>query len=128
SCTVALSASNTGCHQGGDAMVAGRPAVMGRNGVVASAHPLASLAGLRILMAGGNAVDAAVAVAATLNVVEPYMSGLGGDGYMLISTPDACAPVVLDFNGTVPRGARADDYTAEETQIGPKAPLVPGAL
>src|SRR5690606_6259094 len=40
SCTVALSASNTGCHQGGDAMVAGRPAVMGRNGVVASAHPL----------------------------------------------------------------------------------------
>jgi gamma-glutamyltranspeptidase/glutathione hydrolase len=66
-----------------------RPAVMGRHGMIASAHPLASNAGLDILKAGGNAFDAAVATNAVLNVTQPHMCGIGGDVfYLLYSSKD----------------------------------------
>src|SRR2546426_7529785 len=74
-----------------------RPTVMGARGVVTSAHPLASMAGIQMLQAGGNAVDAAVAVGSTLNVVEPFMSSAGGIGPMLISPGSPGERHVLDF-------------------------------
>src|SRR2546426_215912 len=78
-----------------------RPTVMGARGVVTSAHPLASMAGIQMLQAGGNAVDAAVAVGSTLNVVEPFMSSAGGIGLMLISRRSTGERHVLDFIGRV---------------------------
>ena len=61
-----------------------RQVVMGRNGMVCAGQPLAAQAGMAILQKGGNAVDAAIATAAALNVVEPNMSGIGGDGFIMI--------------------------------------------
>ena len=79
-----------------------RSTVTGRRGMIASGHPLASLAGLRILMQGGNAIDAAVATAAALNVVEPYMSGIGGVGYMNIYSARSNEHKILDYVGLTP--------------------------
>ncbi len=104
-----------------------RPPVVAPNGVVAAAHPLAAVAGLRMLLDGGNAVDAAVAVAAALNVVEPYMSGIGGDGYMLISLANGTR-AALDYVGPAPRGATLDRYKDDFKRLtkGPLSMLVPG--
>ncbi|HEX5504826.1 MAG TPA: gamma-glutamyltransferase, partial [Thermomicrobiales bacterium] len=106
-----------------------RPVVMGTRGLVTSASALASFAGLRILLAGGNAVDAAVATAAALNVCEPYMSGLGGDGYMLVYTARDRRLRVLDYNGPCPWAATPAAFDApEEKDRGPKASIVPGSI
>src|SRR5215216_7381433 len=79
---------------------------VGTNGVVSAAHGLAATAGLRVLMEGGNAVDGAVAVAAALGVVEPFMSGLGGGGgFMLIYEARTGQVHGLDYMGRVPAAA-----------------------
>jgi gamma-glutamyltranspeptidase/glutathione hydrolase len=105
-----------------------RPVVMGTRGAVTSAHPLASMAGIRMLLAGGNAVDAAVAVASTLNVVEPFMSGCGGIGLMLISRARTGERHVLDFIGRSPRAADPARCTDDELAFGPKSCATPGNL
>src|SRR5688572_23604223 len=61
-----------------------RPAVLSDNGMVASGHPLASQAGVRILQTGGNAMDAALATWAVQGLVEPEMTGLGGDMFVMV--------------------------------------------
>ncbi len=104
-------------------------AVMGRNGVVATADLHGSLAGLRMLMKGGNAVDAIVAAAAALNVVEPYMSGVAGfGGYMLIYMARDGKVVALDLMGSSPAAARIDRFTEQDCDEGYLSPIVPGSL
>ena len=105
-----------------------RSTVTGTRGMVASAHPLASLAGVRILLQGGNAFDTAIAVASTLNVVEPYMSGIAGNGYMVLYSAKEKAIRVLDYVGMSPYGASRDAYpTPEVMDVGIRSGMVPGA-
>ena len=78
-----------------------RPAV-GTNGMVSSAHPLATRAGLEILEDGGNAFDAAVAVAAALNVVEPEMSGIGGYGAIVVFDAKEGRSRFLEIDSSAP--------------------------
>ena len=87
-----------------------RPVVMGRNGMVAAGHPLAAQAGMAALQRGGNAVDAAIATAAALNVVEPNMSGMGGDGFIMIYNRQAGTIEVCNGTGAAPYGADPDWY------------------
>ncbi|MBU6498442.1 MAG: gamma-glutamyltransferase [Rhodospirillales bacterium] len=104
-----------------------RPLIMGRNGAVGANHPAATQAGLDILRAGGNAADAAVATALALGVVEPMMSGLGGDGFYHLAIPGRPGAV---FNGTGPAAGRAgvERFAAGIPVTGPLSISVPGAL
>ena len=104
-----------------------RPVVGGLKGAVASAHPLASQAGLDILRDGGNAVDAIVAMASTLAVVEPYMSGPGGVGFLLLYQADG-TPRVLNFSGNSPTGAVPEAFDEQTREIGPRSCLIPGNI
>ena len=92
-----------------------RPPLISSNGMVASAHPLASNVGVKILMNGGNAFDAAVGVAFTLGVVEPYMSGPGGIGLALVTKHGAITPEVLNFSGLSPKSATLSNFKDGET-------------
>jgi len=77
---------------------------------IASAHPLATRAGEQVLAEGGNAFDAAIAVSATLAVVEPYASGLGGGGFWLLYKADSNQYVMLDGREKAPLEAYRDLY------------------
>jgi gamma-glutamyltranspeptidase/glutathione hydrolase len=77
------------------------PVLQSKEGMVTAAHPLAAAAGAEILEKGGNAVDAAIAVSLVLGVVEPYASGLGGEGYLVAIMADG-REVAVDFRSTAP--------------------------
>ncbi len=87
-----------------------RPSVMGSNGMVTSGHVLASQAGIQTMMAGGNAVDAAIATAAALNAVEPAGSGVGGDGFILIYWAETGQVAAVNATGPAPRAATRETY------------------
>lgn len=100
-------------------------------GMVSTAHPLATQVGIEILQAGGNAFDATVAVAATLNVVEPMMSGMGGFGVVLLYDADKGVVRCLDASGRFPAATNADVFRAPtpnylENRKGAKSVSTPG--
>jgi gamma-glutamyltranspeptidase/glutathione hydrolase len=99
-----------------------------KNGMVASTHELASQVGVDIMKKGGNAVDAAVAVAVALAVVHPEAGNLGGGGYMLIRMADGRA-TAIDYKEMAPAAANPQMYkNAEEQRIGYKASAIPGTV
>ena len=125
------------------AWIIGKQQAEAEHGMVASLHPLASAAGLEILKAGGNAVDAAVATAFAIGVVEPFMNGVGGVAAMVYHNAATNKTVVVDGSSVAPIRSREDmfelapageqggmygwrgtkDNVATE---GPRSPIVPG--
>jgi gamma-glutamyltranspeptidase / glutathione hydrolase len=108
-----------------------RPVVMGRRGVVVAGTPLAAHVGTRMLMCGGNAIDAAIAAAAVQAVVMPHMNGLGGDLFLLHYRPDGTIRA-LNGTGPAPQGATVDAYRARGLRTMPSRGIetvsVPGAV
>jgi gamma-glutamyltranspeptidase/glutathione hydrolase len=119
-----------------------RSEVMAQHGMVVTSQPLAAQVGLQILQHGGNAIDAAVAMAAALNVMEPMMVGMGGDLFAVIYIARERKVYVLNASGTAPTGAtlqRFNDlgYRWDPANWGPGSGMphygilpvtVPGAL
>ena len=105
-----------------------RPLIVGRRGAAAANHPLATQAGLMALRAGGNAVDAAVATALALSVVEPMMSGLGGDAFYHVLDAKTGKTVVFNGTGPAPRAAAPERYAGGIPRTGPLSVSVPGML
>ena len=107
----------------------GRPVVTARNGLIATSQPLASSAGLDVLREGGNAVDAAVTAAATLCVVEPTMTGLGGDLFAILARASDGTIHALNASGRSPRSASLDDVGEQGVPgDGVLSVSVPGAV
>src|SRR5947199_5200077 len=105
-----------------------RPLIIGRRGAVAANHPLAAQAGLMALRAGGNTADAAVATALALAVVEPMMSGLGGDAFYHLFDQASGRAIVFNGSGPAPRAAMPERYAGGIPRIGPMSVSVPGML
>jgi len=94
---------------------------------VATAHPLASEVGEKILKNGGNAIDAAVAISAALAVVEPYGSGIGGGGFWLVHTAVDGKDIMIDGRERAPYAASRDMYLDKEGNVDHKKSM-DGAL
>lgn len=109
-----------------------RSAVLALNGMVATSQPLAAQAGLQTLIQGGNAVDAAVAAAAALNVVEPESTGVGGDMFALIWHDNERKVRALNGSGRAPGAASIDELRAaghyQMPQDGPYSVSIPGTV
>jgi len=111
--------------------IEGQKPAKGTSGMVSTAHPIATRIGLDILKSGGNAFDAAVAVAVALNVVEPMNSGIGGYGTILVYDASSGKARFLDSSGKIPINVDSDVFRPPtlgymENRKGPKAVTTPG--
>src|SRR5689334_8873502 len=110
----------------------GRSVVRSRHAMVASSQPLASQVGLEVLKRGGNAVDAAIAMAAMLNVTEPMMTGVGGDAFMLVYWSKTKELKGLNASGRAPAALNLDYFARRKItkmpQFGMESITVPGAF
>src|SRR5215211_2365736 len=93
-----------------------RSVVMARNGAIATSQPLATAAGLQVLQSGGNAIDAAVAAAAVLAVVEPTMNGAGGDLFAIVYSAKDSKVHGLNASGRAPAAATPDEFRKRDIQ------------
>ena len=109
-----------------------RSVVMGTQGMVSSSQALATLAGYKILLKGGNAVDAAIAMVSMLNVVEPHSAGIGGDAFALIYLARENKLIGMNASGRAPHWANIEWFREkgmdEIPERGILAVTVPGAL
>jgi gamma-glutamyltranspeptidase len=107
-----------------------RPLIMGRRGAVATNHPVATAAGMDVLRDGGTAVDAAVAISLTLGVVEPHMSGLGGDGFYHHWSAKTGRAETYAGTGQAPAAATIARYRSEGgiPVFGPLSVQTPGKV
>ncbi|HSP25109.1 MAG TPA: gamma-glutamyltransferase, partial [Saliniramus sp.] len=109
----------------------GRSAVYGSNAMIATSHPEASMIGIEILRKGGSAIDAAIAATAMLCVVEPAMTGIGGDCFAIVAKPGA-KPITINGSGRAPAAADPDALLAQGmTEISDgsiHAVTIPGAV
>jgi gamma-glutamyltranspeptidase / glutathione hydrolase len=110
----------------------GRSVVRSQHAMVASSQPLASEVGLEVLKRGGNAVDAAIAMAAMLNVTEPMMTGMGGDAFMLVYWSRTKELKGLNASGRAPRALSLDYFAKRNAkqmpEFGMESITVPGAF
>jgi gamma-glutamyltranspeptidase/glutathione hydrolase len=111
---------------------AGRSVVRSTHGMVASSQPLASQVGLDVLKRGGNAADAAIAMAAALNVTEPNMTGIGGDAFAMVYWAKGRTLEALNSTGRAPRALNLEYFTAKGLKQMPMTGMgpitVPGAV
>jgi gamma-glutamyltranspeptidase/glutathione hydrolase len=117
------------CAVGADALAAEKSG----HAAIASAHKLATDAGFEVIAGGGNAFDAAVAVAAALSVVEPHSSGIGGGGFFLLHRASDGKDIMVDARETAPAAVDAKRYLdahgkldADKARNGPSAAAIPG--
>lgn len=110
----------------------GRSVVRAKHGMVASSQPLASQVGLDVLKRGGNAVDAAIAMAAMLNVTEPMMTGIGGDAFAIVYWAKTKELKGLNASGRAPKALSLDYFAKKQIktmpQFGMESITVPGAF